>query len=175
MRNTVIALIAASTLFAGASHADTQTAAGKFYGNVGYNSVSFEIPDLDTDVTLGTLSGRIGYDLTPNFAVEGEGGFGVVGEKIFGVDVKPTGNLGVFAVAKAPIAKNFELLGRIGYINTWIEVSAAGQSEKVDGSNFAYGVGAQYLFDGVNGIRGDVTRLNEDEVNAYTISYVRKF
>ena len=50
---------------------------------------------------------------------------------------------------------------------------------EVDGESWNYGVGANYYFDGQNGLRGDWTRRDfEDdagEADVYSVSYVRRF
>jgi outer membrane immunogenic protein len=158
----------ATTMIASTSHAQSNT---KFYGNVGYSL-------LDTEITnLGVLGGRVGYEFTPNFALEGEAGFGVVNKDIAGVEVKVDSTYGAFLVGKLPLAKNFELIGRVGYSHVNVSASGFGSSASADEGSAAYGIGAQYLFDGTNGIRGDFTRYEENDsgFNGYTVSYVRKF
>ena len=61
-----------------------------------------------------------------------------------------------------------------------------GFDESLDIDGFAFGGGAEYLFDGKNGIRADITFLDSDDNNingvdfsgtaeTYSIAYVRKF
>ena len=57
---------------------------------------------------------------------------------------------------------------------------AAGLSVTEDGESVNYGAGANYFFDGQNGVRADWTRRdftddNGGEVDTYGVSYVRRF
>jgi outer membrane immunogenic protein len=168
MNKILMAAIAATTLLSTAGQAQE---ASKVYGNVGYSSLDTSI------VNLGVFGGRLGYEFTPNFAVEAEAGFGVTNKKIAGAEVKVDNTFGAFLVGKLPLAENFELLGRVGYSHVKVSASAFGSSASADDGSAAYGIGAQYLFDGKNGLRGDYTRYEKDGsgFNGYTISYVRKF
>jgi outer membrane immunogenic protein len=93
-----------------------------------------------------------------------------------GVKLRTRGTLGAFAVATAPVAERFSLIGRAGYVQTWAEAKALGiKSERDDGS-FAVGVGGQYMIDDANGIRADYTRYTKDDGrDGVAVSYVRKF
>jgi hypothetical protein len=88
------------------------------------------------------------------------------------------GNLGysaVYGVGYAPMSENFDLIG--GTSKT--EASASGFKASRTDESWNYGVGAQYSFDGANGIRVDWTRHdfngNACRADEYTVSYVRKF
>jgi outer membrane immunogenic protein len=168
MRNILFAIIAGTTLVSAAAQAQD---ASKFYGNVGYSVIDTRFSDLDA------LGGRLGYDFTPNFALEAEGGIGLGSKKFLGVDVKIDKVLGAYLVGKLPLSDNFELLGRVGYSHVYVSASGFGSSANADNGSGAFGIGAQYLFNGKNGVRGDYTRYEENGSgsNGYTISYVRKF
>jgi outer membrane immunogenic protein len=168
MRNVLIAIIASSTLLATGVEAQN---ASKFYGNAGYSL-------LDTKITnLGVVGVRLGYEFTPNFAIEGEAGFGITSKELDIIDVKVDNTFGGFLVGKLPVADKFELIGRIGYSHVKVSASGLGGSASTDDGSAAYGVGMQFLFDDKNGVRGDFTRYEENGsgFNGYTISYVRKF
>jgi outer membrane immunogenic protein len=168
MRNILIAAVACSTMLSTAGQAQE---ASKVYVNVGYSS-------LDTSVTnLGVVGARLGYEFTPNFAIEGEAGFGITNNDIAGVEVKVDNTFGAYLVGKLPLSDSFSLLGRVGYSHLKVSAAAFGSSASADDGSAAYGIGAQYLLDGTNGIRGDYTRYEKDGsgFNGYTVSYVRKF
>ncbi len=122
----------------------------QFYGNLGYSAVEAD------DANFGAIHGRVGYQFHPNFAVEGEAGFGVNDDSV-----------------------KVDLLARVGYGTTKLEASAAGFSADDSQESINYGVGAQYSFDGQNGIRADYTRYDfrDDggEADVWAVSYVRKF
>ena len=88
MRIFALAVLAVTAFASAPSFA--QDAAGQVYINGGYNH--FQTKTADT----GTVNGRVGYQITPNFAVEGEGGLGVHYDKVHGFNVKSRGPLGAF-------------------------------------------------------------------------------
>lgn len=135
-------------------------------------------------VKTTSLSGKIGYNINKNFAVEAEGGLGIDGDTVsaastnFNVSGKYThkGDLGAYAVGKLPMSENFSLLGRVGYHHVWDQVKVGATKYKGDDGSFAAGVGAQYMFDDSNGVRADYTRYTEnDGMDNFSVSYVRKF
>jgi outer membrane immunogenic protein len=168
MRNILIAFIAGSTFLSTAGQAQE---ASRFYAGAGYSVIDTRFSGLDA------VGGRLGYDFTPNFAIEAEGGVGLSSKEYLGVDVKIDKVLGAYLVGKLPLSDNFELLGRVGYSHVYVSGTGFGSSASADNGSGAFGIGAQYLFDGKSGVRGDFTRYEENDSgsNGYTISYVRKF
>lgn len=122
------------------------------------------------DVDVGAITGRVGYRFHPNFAVEGEGSFGVVDDDIGGVDVELDNSFGVYGVGVLPVTPRVDLFGRVGYHNT--EVSGGGFTAEADG--VAFGGGAQWNVSDRFGIRGEYTRLegDDDGVNTFGVSGV---
>lgn len=155
-----LALAAASILVAPAlMSAQAQTSG--VYVSGGYTHF-----DGDGGAELGGITGRVGVNFGQNFAVEGEGTFGVKDDGGTELDSE----IGVFAVGKLPINPSFELLGRVGVSR--IETSPYG-----DQDGLAYGAGAQWNLTSADGIRGDWTRHDYDagDVDAFSLSYVRSF
>lgn len=152
-----------------------------FYGSAGYSHA-----DLD-EVDLGAIQGRLGARFGQYFGVEGEAAFGVKDDTyrppvtIGGspVDVELKHSLAVYGVGFLPVAPNADLYARVGYGTSKIEASLAGTSASADGESWNYGVGGQYFFDGMNGVRADYTRYDfEDDAgkaDVWSIGYVRKF
>lgn len=176
MRNIILAT-AAVTLFAVPAMAQTiQTPS--YYGTLGYSQL-----DAD-DGDLGAVTGRLGAKLHPNFGVEGEASFGVKDDdfSVAGVDgaIEHEYDAAAYAVGFLPITANFELFGRVGYGTTELKAEAGGVSVTEDGESVNYGAGANYFFDGRNGVRGDWTRRdftddNGGEVDVYSVNYIRRF
>ncbi|ADL02073.1 porin family protein [Brevundimonas subvibrioides] len=176
MRNILLAT-AALTLFAVPAAAQSiQTPA--WSGSVGYTHLDGDNAD------LGAITGRLDARLHPNFGLEGEASIGVRDDDITVAGV--TGSIeqdydaAGYAVGYLPINPNLELFGRIGYGTTRIKADIAGFEASEDGESVNYGVGANYFFDGVNGIRGDITRRdftddNGGKIDTYGVSYVRRF
>ncbi len=162
---------------AGPAAADVVNSTGP-YINLG--GTWFNTEDEDVDVT--GLTGRFGYRMHPNFAIEGEGSFGIEGDTADAlgtpVDVDLDDQFGVYGVGFLPISNNFELLGRLGYATIDAEGSFGGFSAGVDDDGMAVGLGAQWAFSRNFGVRGEYTRYmadDDDGVDAWTISGVWAF
>ena len=84
-----------------------------------------------------------------------------------------------YLVGTVPVSPNMELFGRVGYGTTSIKADVAGFTASEDGESINYGAGANWFFDGRNGLRADWTRrdFQDDggEVDTYGLSYVRRF
>jgi len=175
MRNVLLAT-AALTLIAAPALA--QVPANPVTGSIGYTH-------LDTDGgDLGAITGRVGYDFTRNFGIEGEASIGVKDDDVSfgGVDgkIEHDWDAAAYGVAKLPVNPNLELFGRLGYGTTSVTSDVAGVQTSADGESINYGVGANYFIDGQNGIRADWTRrdFRDDgagEADTYGLSFVRRF
>lgn len=176
---TILLSSAAVALFAASPAMSQAWPAPEYYGSLGYSHMEAD----GSDVELGAITGRFGAKLTPYFGFEGEGSFGVRDDEvtIAGVtaDVEHQYDLAAYAVGFLPVSPNFELFARVGYGTTELKASAAGVTVREDGESWNYGVGANYYFDGQNGIRGDWTRrdFTDDggEADVWSLSYIRRF
>jgi hypothetical protein len=176
MRNILLAT-AAMSLFALPAAAQTASSP-QWYGTAGYTHLDAQGAD------LGALTGRVGARLAPNFAVEGEASLGIVDDEltVAGVtgSVEQDYDAAVYAVGVLPVSPNLELFGRVGYGTTSIKAEVAGFSAEEDGESVNYGAGATYFLDAQNGLRADWTRRdftddNRGEIDAYGVSFVRRF
>lgn len=106
------------------------------------------------------LNLAIGYNVTPNIAVEGA--YTIVGDST--VDVIGVGSityhqsvLSIAAVGSYPIANSFSVFAKAGLdmVNGKLDATAGGSTASVSAttSNFLYGIGAQYDFTKQVGIR----------------------
>lgn len=147
------------------------------YGSLGYSHGSYE------DVDLGAVTGRLGLRFGRFFGVEGEASVGVAGDEYnfagTDVDVDLNHDIGAYAVGFVPVNPNFDVFGRVGYATTDIEASVPGVSASDSNESWNYGVGAQYFFDGKNGVRGEYTRkeFTDDggDADVWSIGYTRRF
>ena len=162
-----------------ASAQTASTSGTTFYGTLGY-------ADTDLDhINLGAIQGRVGARFGQYFGVEGEVSGGVKDDKVSvapGTDVKVKldHQEAIYGVGFLPVSPNFDLLARVGYGHTQGSGSVSGVSATVKGDSWNYGVGGQYTFDGVNGIRVDYTREafqshSSDDANVWSVAYMRKF
>jgi outer membrane autotransporter protein len=156
----LIAIAAASImLMAGAAQAQVMaprpTMAGTTYGEVGYTSL--KISESGVDVKPGVLRGIIGFNFSNYVAFEGMAGFGVTKDS---TDVNVLGNrvtlegdvqhmFGVYVKPRVNI-DGFELFGRLGYADTRLKatarVGAVSVSDTTSGSDWSYGLGANFNF-----------------------------
>ena len=178
----VLIAAAAATAIAALSpaiaSAQTATSGTSFYGTLGYADT-----DLD-NVNLGAIQGRLGARFGQYFGVEGEVSGGVKSDKVdvggTEVKVKLDHQEAIYGVGFLSLSPNFDLLARVGYGHTQGSGSVSGVSATAKGDSWNYGVGGQYTFDGVNGIRVDYTREafqshSADDANVWSVAYVRKF
>jgi len=160
------------------SHAQTAPLTG-VYGNLGYSDAH------SSGVDLGAIQGRLGYRANNWLGVEGELAGGVKSDKVTvapGVDakVKLKHEEAIYGVGFLPVAPNWDLLARVGYGHTKASASASGVSVSDSGDSWNLGAGAQYHFDGVNGIRADYTRQefqghSAGHADVWSLAYSRRF
>jgi hypothetical protein len=180
MKNVIVASIAAATAaFICAAPASAQTvSAPQFYGNLGYTFV-----DADAGLNYGVATARLGARLHPNFGLEAEAGLGVDGDTLVvagtTVRTKVKHSFGGYAVAFLPVTPQLDLFARGGYGATRIRAESATASASDSENSWNYGVGGQYMFDALNGLRAEFTRHDFDNnggsADAWGVSYVRKF
>lgn len=172
MIRMLLSASAATLAFASVASAD----AGDFRLSGGYTYV-----DADS-VNFDAVALRAGYDFTEFFGIEGEGNIGINGDTVAvgatNVDVDMDYALSGFVVGRLPVAENANLFARAGYTTASFDASAGGVNFSDDDDGWSYGVGGEWFFDGVNGVRLDVTRTEFDqggEADSFGISYVRRF
>jgi len=176
MRNVLLAT-AALTLLAAPAMAQS-ISSPQVTGSIGYTVLDGD------DADLGAITGRLNARVNRYVGVEGEASFGVKDDDITvgGVNGKLSNeyDAAAYVVGTLPISPNLELFGRVGYGTTQIKADVAGFTATEDGESVNYGAGANYFFDGRNGVRADWTRRdftddNGGELDTYGLSYVRRF
>lgn len=157
--------------------ASAQDAGTQIYGTLGYAHA-----DLD-EVNLGAIQGRLGARFGSVFGIEGELATGVNDDSVnvlgTNVDVELEHQAAIYGTANFPVAPNVDVFARVGYGTNKIKASGPGATASGSEESWNYGVGGQYFFDGVNGVRADYTRFDfEDsgqDADVWSIAYVRKF
>lgn len=148
------------------------------YANLGYAHSS------PGDADLNAIQGRLGYRFNNYLGVEGELAAGLGSDKVAvapGVDakVKLRHQEAIYGVGFLPLTPQWDLIGRVGYGNTRIRASSGGVSASDNEQSWNFGAGAQYHFDGVNGIRADYTRQEFEDhgghADVWSVAYSRKF
>jgi len=188
MKILIAAAAAALCALPAAALAQAATPPTGLYANLGY-------ADAHTDsVDLGAIQGRLGWRFNNWLGVEGELAAGVKSDKqtttVGGVTVNSKVKLNdaeaIYGVGFLPLSNNFDLLARVGYGHTSAKASATASgttiaaSQTADGNSWNYGVGAQYHFDGQNGIRGDYTRQeftgdSSGHADVWSVAYSHRF
>ena len=201
MKKFVLATAAAAALSIGApalafAQDATQTETGA-YANLGWSHAT------TNGANTEGIQGRLGYRFMPFLGVEGElrGGLSTghattnytsgtppVTTSI-NTDVKQTLAGAGYVVGFLPVVPNrFDVLARVGYGWSRYNLTPTGLSSvHADEHGIRYGVGAQYLFDGANGVRVDWTREHmsnftvpagldvSNHANVWGVSFVHKF
>jgi len=163
-------LAAGAAVIAMAGTAQAQD--GQAYVNVGVDTLEFD--------SYG-IGAKVGYKFSDWLGAEVQGSIGVIDDEVetlgTTVDVGYDYLLGGFAVATLPVSDGVEFIGRVGYYTTEVTASAGNVSESATADGFAGGVGMQYLWDDLNGIRADYTYLDGDggHADGFSVAYVRKF
>ena len=146
---------------------------GNAYINIGVDAVEFD---------AYTLSGKVGYKFTKMFAVEGQAAIGIIDNKetIQGIEAKAgvDSSFSAFGVVRIPTGEGLNLFGRAGYHFTKLSASAGSAEISVDTDGFAVGVGSEYSWDDVSGLRLEYTYLDgqgDSGSSVYSLSYVRNF
>lgn len=179
MKTSMLAAVAGTVVALAAVPAAAQSISQPgLYGTLGYAFV-----DGGSAANFGAIAGRVGARVHPNFGLEADAAFGVDGDSqqvgTVNVKTKLTHSFAAYGVGFLPVAPNFDLLARVGYGTSKIRAKSGAISASSSEESWNYGVGAQYSFDGKNGVRGDYTRydFNNGGGNAdvWAVSYVRKF
>jgi outer membrane immunogenic protein len=175
---TAASVAAAAFVTPALAQAQTATAPVGLYGTLGYADTHA------SGVDLGSIQARLGYRANAWLGVEGELAGGVKSDDL---NVAPGVNAklklrhqeAIYGVGFFPVTSQIDLIGRVGYGHSKIRASALGNSASDAGDSWNFGAGAQYNFDGVNGVRADYTReefTNSDaHANVWSIAYARKF
>lgn len=136
------------------------------YAGIGWATIWADDGLGDTAV-LGAIQGRVGYDFSQNFAIEAEAAIGVLPQEYdFGgtdVDLNLDSEIGVFAVARAPISTEVALYARLGYARTTVSASAGGFSFSEGDSGLAYGVGLDWRTSPGFGTRFEISNYTFSE------------
>ena len=185
----LIAAACAASILPAAALAQAAAPTGA-YGSIGYADAH------TSGVDLGAIQGRLGWRFNNWLGVEGELGAGVVSDKstqtvggtTVNTKVKLNDQEAIYGVGFLPLSNNFDLLARVGYghQNAKVTASAVGVSgpiavsDTAKGDSWNYGVGAQYHFDGQNGIRGDYTheeftQHDAGHADVWAIAYTHRF
>ena len=141
------------------------SAQAQLYGEVGYTALNVDMPNHSID--LGAISGVIGYGVHENLALEGFLAFGVNDDRIGATKVELEHAYGVFAKPRVMLSPNFELYGRLGYVESKAKGSNNLGSLSDSDGDWAYGIGGNYYFNPKTYLGVSYTRFyDKDHVQA---------
>ena len=154
-------IIAALALSLALTTGTAQAQDGGVYANIG---TEFLIADAgQDDFNSGNLVARVGYEISNNFAIEGQGALGVLDDEFTDdfdgttADVGVGTSFGGFLVAKTEAGDDLNIFARLGYHATEISVSSGSVSVGVDTDGFAGGAGIEYMLSASSGVRIEAT------------------
>ena len=176
----------------GSAEADISSSrAGERLLGSGATGVNTSLDEDDTSYKI-----TVGYDYSKNIAIEAAyvnfGDFNLdanetgVANPLVGRFDADTDGVSLAVVGKLPLANNFSLLGKIGayYWNSDTDTSVTQSGAPVainevddDGTDFFYGVGAQYDFNQF-AVRAEYERYNdiiEEDYDVYTLNLMYRF
>lgn len=191
----IVVVAAAVAAVSAAAPALAQDASGPTYSGV-YGDLGWA-GDQAHHTFTNEIDGRLGYRLGRYLGVEGEvsGGLstdhytfapGTASQTSVGVKQSLAG--AGYVVGFLPLGTNFDLLARAGYGASRYNISPSGFSNyHVSENGVRLGAGAQYFFDGRNGVRADYTWEDMNSVNdapgffparhanVYAVTFAHKF
>jgi hypothetical protein len=171
--NKIVAALLGGVALAPAAYAQ-EADAPKYYWWLGYGSGEFDQAFAGDTARLGTVQGKLGWRLHRNFAVEGETGFGVDEDQVFGGQSKVKEEFGLFAVAYLPLANTIDVFARAGYADVTVESTVGGGGSE-GGSGSGLGLGGVWYV-GPLDVRFEYTRYELDNTaDAYMISLGSRF
>src|SRR5690606_28558642 len=153
------------------------------YGELGYSQIELEsdtLPGYSSD--NDAVTAIIGYKFHPN--ISGEvflaGGTGTenVNYRGFNVGSKIKNSYGLFIKPNIMVTDRLELFGRVGYVESELELSGQGLSARDSDGSFAYGAGVNYHFtDRFYGQAAYTSFYDKDDDTArgYTLAVGMKF
>ena len=140
-----------SLLALASTHANAQS-----YMEIGYTSANYDETFIysgrsyDASASPTAIRGIYGYEVNPNFSLEGMLAQGLNNSNISisgistPIELKINNVYGLYAKPKFQIAPNWEAFARIGYAHSKGTLSYKSASESSSGNSFSYGIGMSY-------------------------------
>lgn len=131
--------------------------AQSLYGEVGYTGLDYSGTGLK--VSPAMVRGVVGYEFTPQLALEGMVGLGARSDSSAGSTLKLDNTIGVFGKAQVPLNDAFKVYGRVGVARTALKTNGVSDSS----TGLAWGAGASYDLSKTTYLNVDYTRyLDKD-------------
>lgn len=186
MNKTTLSAFAVLTALFAAVPAHAQTAAPKMYAEFGYTQYNAKDSDSIDSIKFspGAVTGTLGYQFTPNIAVEGLFGLGA-GEgkiKLNGVKTNVKGQVtkavGLYFKPSLAVSDRVDLFARIGWAHTELEMSVPGASVTESDNSASYGVGANFNISKTSYIQASWMNYYKNDgfkIDGFNIAYGFRF
>ena len=146
--------------------------AQSMYGEVGYTGLDYKEPGLK--VSPAMVRGVMGYEFTPNLAVEGMVGVNGGSDSASGTSFKINNMVGVFGKFQAPITDDLKVYGRLGVARTSLKANGVSDSD----TGLAYGAGVTYDLSKTTYLNADYTKYydrNDQKLEGVTVGVGFRF
>lgn len=142
------------------------------YGELGYTALDFKEPGFKA--SPGMVRGIVGYEISPNFAVEGLVGAGARSDTESGTKLSVGNMVGVFGKVQAPITDALKVYGRLGVVRTSLKANGVSDSD----SGLAYGAGVSYDLNKAMYLNADYTSYydrKDQKLDGFTVGVGYRF
>lgn len=161
------------------TRAHAQELPDTWYAGAGWSQV--DIDDDGLNVKPGVLTGLVGYNLGPNFALEGRFGAGISSDDLVFLGVRTEVDIknyyGLFLRGSLPASDVVNVYAILGYGSAEVEVTVPGfGSASEDDDSEAYGAGVEFVWGGKrqHGLAVEWARYFEDS-NTLSAIYRLRF
>ncbi len=163
-------------------------ASAQMYGEIGVTAAKYKEnlePGFNAKSSPTALRGVFGYEINPNFAIEGMVGVGmsddnlkVNGNTVPGVKMEVDSIFGIYAKPKIKFTPELEGFVRAGFAQSKGTFSGFGEQYSAKESGFSYGLGMSYALNPKTSRNIDYMSYldkNEVKVNGFTFGLGYKF
>jgi len=163
------------------------SASAQMYGEIGVTATKFQtkVESYQFESSPVAVRSIFGYEIHPNFAVEGLAAFGmnssevkVNGDTGAGVKFKVDNVFGVYAKPKVKFTPELEGFVRAGFAQSKGTFSAGGQGFSASEISFSYGLGMNYALSKTTSLNVDYMSYldkNSTKISGFTFGVGYKF
>lgn len=173
MKKSAVAAVLAGVCLGPAAMAESD-----LYVTGGYSAFDSE------GATINALTLRGGMSFHEILGAEFEASFGLGAEDFggnLGSQVELENQFAAYLVGRYPVARDFDVLARIGYTTGEFQSSTSGVTGDAEVDGLAFGIGGEYMFTEQFGARADYTRIEAEDdsfdggIDVFAIGGVFKF
>ncbi|MEM7458136.1 MAG: porin family protein [Pseudomonadota bacterium] len=198
MQNRPLFFALGATLLIAQAVSAQESGDQKFYADIGYARLGPDLPDSikDSTYTHAGITGRVGYNLSKHWSIEGEAMVGVENDTTVSRDLDETSSttifakseikhlLGVYAKGTLPVTSKLNAFARVGVASLEVDFStdfrvldiATDETTTVSfdstdtQTGLAFGAGLSYDITDKLYLRGDFTQYDVSDVEVDSLS-----